>query len=99
MKTYASAKAIISRETRNGTVYRVLECGHELTEPRGNNSPYATHSRCARCNSTPAAPVLGECTAIVQPLYEKKARACGQPAKFIKRGMPRCAVHFHRGAK
>lgn len=100
-------REILSRKkTPDGRTIRVLECGHEQEEVRGTSS-YAFRAHCITCAGGKTqrnarrvdGPVIGECTAIVMHAHERKARLCGKPAKYEKRGQPRCGFHFSRGAK
>lgn len=93
--------AIVGRKRGpDGRVVRELECGHTQLEQLGGRSGNAFSARCVTCapaeeDQTEAAQV---CTAIVMSTSERKARPCGEPARYQKRGQPRCALHNRRGA-
>lgn len=88
-------KGIVRRFERDGRIIRVLKCDHEQVEPRGGRAKTAAFAQCGICNAKPAAEVLGACTAIKL----NAAGVCGKPAKYTKRGQPRCGYHYHRGAR
>lgn len=98
--------AILRRYTSDGRIYRVLDCGqeHAVIEPNGGKASQATHVLgCQACNVAKVrpepGPVIGTCTAIVMNPKLRRTHVCGQPARLLKRGMPRCAYHFSRGAR
>lgn len=94
--------AILSRSFRRDAVIRQLACGHEQKESSGGHARTARTSWCGSCaalKAPPLAPVLGVCGAIVLPLKEGRARPCGRPARYLKRGDPRCGFHAARGAR
>lgn len=91
-------QAIVKRETREGRVFRELECGCWQPQQSGGRSSTATFARCKKHEAPKPkvvklepAPAGSTCTAIVVPLKERRMRLCGNAAKYLNtRGAPRC---------
>ena len=89
------------RRGADGRTLRVLECGHEQPEPACGHAKNVVSMICTSCGGlakSHGGEVVGTCTAFVFPTTGK-ARACGLPARFMKRGEPRCSKHNLGGSK
>lgn len=90
------------RRTPDGRVIRELECGHEQTQTPGSHANEAMEAYCKSCETLEASrkpTPTASCTAFVMHPARAKATRCGEPARYEKRGEPRCAFHFNRGAR